>query len=143
MAQECLPPLLEEPHTTTLVAGSSTHVNGSYVESSNATVQCFWNDSNVTVTDGSVVVVLHNSTENSTSTISESAACSNDTMLTCFTLTVAVLGEGTVELYCNISCDELSLQNTSNSLFFDIISKLISITQYSIVQYNYPFPYIP
>ena len=127
MAQECLPPLLEEPHTTTLVAGSFIHVNVSYVESSNATVQCFWDGSNVTVTDGSVVAVLHNTTENSTSTISESVACSNDTMLTCFTLTVAVLGEGSFELYCNISCDELSPQNTSNSLFFDIISELTSI----------------
>ena len=127
MAQECLPPLLEEPHTTTVVAGSFIHVNGSYVENSNATVQCFWNGSNVTVTDGSDVAVLHNSTENNTSTISESVACSNDTMLTCFTLTVAVVGEGRVELYCNISCDELSLQNTSNSLFFDIISELTSI----------------
>ena len=49
--QECHPPvLIQDPLTDTLIVGSTTHINGSYVDN-NSTVQCFWSGPDATLSD--------------------------------------------------------------------------------------------
>ena len=49
--QECPPPvLIQDPLTDTLIVGSTTHINGSYVDN-NSTVQCFWSGPDATLSD--------------------------------------------------------------------------------------------
>ena len=52
--QECPPPvLIQDPLTDTLVVGSTTHINGSYVDN-NSTVQCFWSGPDATLSDATL-----------------------------------------------------------------------------------------
>ena len=93
VAQDCPPPVLDEPHMTTLSVGTTVFINGSSPESP---VQCFWNGSNDTVH-----VVLNSTAVN-------------------FTVTVTALGEGSGELNCNSTCTGSDVDNTTNSIFFNV-----------------------
>lgn len=127
VVQECPPPLLPGPHTATLVAGSTTRITGSYVDN-NSTVECFWSGPNATLSEATTSDLSSTNTRSSSrsTTIREAAACSSDMTEFCFTLTVAVLEEGEGRVVCNITCGGNS-SNSSGTLIYDIISKLISM----------------